>query len=51
MALGNLWHMLLATATVPGDAQTHHAGGQDKGAAGADEAAHQAADKAYDEKK
>ena len=48
MALGNLWHMLLATATVPGHPQAHHARGQDEGAAGADEAAHQAADKTYD---
>ena len=35
----------------PGDPQAHHPRGQDKGAAGADEAAHQAADETYDKQK
>ena len=38
--------MLLATATVPGHSQAHHARSQNEGAARTDEPAHKTADKA-----
>jgi hypothetical protein len=51
MALGNLWHILLATATAPGHTQAHHARRKNKGPAGTDKAAHKPAHKSYGQQK